>query len=265
VNEGINPSWKPLLDLLPNELHGIVTPHLKQWDSNFQAEVKKVRDEYAGLDEYKPLAEAKIPVSRVAQSLQLANSLEEDPKVFLAKINETWDLGFVDSADIPETTPERDTDGFDLGDSSTMDDLSNHPMFKQLSEQLQQVQQTFEERQQAEQEAQELVEFEKSVETLLSKEENKGIPSELVMAYMAQGFEGDEAVKRVKGFLAQTVEVPSNTPETPEAPVVMGGDGASGSGMPDGNIDFGHTMKKGAVEDVVIAMLQQSAQNNAQG
>ena len=33
----INPAWEPVLKVIPEQMHGLVTPHLRRWDDNYRA------------------------------------------------------------------------------------------------------------------------------------------------------------------------------------------------------------------------------------
>lgn len=255
----LNPAWKTLLDVLPQEFHTKVIPVLQDLDARFASNAEELKKYEA----YKPLAEAGVPMDRIAETLRFAKELEDNPQEVFTRMNTLWELGFVPAEEAAKLAAPPADDSIEDWDGV---DIQNHPLIKQLSDQLTQVQQNFEQRTQAEQEAAELAEFERHVDSILEKDENKGVPRPLVMAYMAQGYDGPQAVAEVKSYLAGGVQVP--TPPTTDKPPslsLMGGDGAAGSGIPTDNIKVGHDVKGGQVNDLVVALLESQAQANAQG
>lgn len=266
ATEGVNPAWKPLLDALPESLHGIVTPHLKQWDKTTQDKLQEVRDSYKDYEAYKPLVDSKVPLENIGAALQFVNELSQDPAGVISRINESMELGFLsadEAAALQNNSNGSGTDGFETEGGNV--DLSQHPAFKELSGQLNKLQETLTKQSQQSQEDKEIEEFEKMVAETLGKEENKSVPRELFLGLMSGGMDEAAALEKAKELVAGNIQLPDTTVTPPPAPpTVLGGEGTAGSGVPDGAIDFSK-MSSGDVQDLVTRHLEQTAASNNQG
>ncbi len=72
-NEGGNPNWGPLLADIPQEFHSKVTPHLQNWDRGIQ---QRFQENAA----WKPVQSSGMSPEMVQQAIQLARSMQEDPR-----------------------------------------------------------------------------------------------------------------------------------------------------------------------------------------
>jgi hypothetical protein len=73
----LNPAWSPLLEKIPSSLHPMVTPHLREWDTNFDTQLQKVQSKY---DPYKDILESGIEPQVLQQALGFYQLAESDPK-----------------------------------------------------------------------------------------------------------------------------------------------------------------------------------------
>ena len=74
---GLNPAWSPLLEKIPSQLHPMVTPHLSEWDKNFQTELQKVQSKYAP---YEEILGSGVDPQRLQQALGFFELAESDPQ-----------------------------------------------------------------------------------------------------------------------------------------------------------------------------------------
>lgn len=95
----INPAWSPLLEQLPTSLHGMVTPHLKEWDQNYQQGLQKVHSEY---ESWKPFQEAGLEPDALYQGYQIQQALEADPQKFIEAVMEHYGVQFPQQGQQPE-------------------------------------------------------------------------------------------------------------------------------------------------------------------
>lgn len=72
----LNPAWGELLDKLPSSLHEMITPHLTQWDTNFQTELNKVHSQYEG---YKPFLDNQVTPEQLHYAMQVVQAIEQRP------------------------------------------------------------------------------------------------------------------------------------------------------------------------------------------
>lgn len=85
----INPAWNPLLEQLPSSLHGIVTPHLTEWDKGVQQMVQKVHSEY---EPWKQFKDNNLDPNNLYQSWQAIQNLEADPQGFVQAVIQHYGL-----------------------------------------------------------------------------------------------------------------------------------------------------------------------------
>lgn len=257
--QGLNPAWKPLLDALPEPLHAVVTPHLQTWDKNFQDKLQEVRSEYSSYEEIK---KAGIDPDLIKKSLYLYDQFATDPEEVIKQAIEAYELPYVDKANVQQTT-DNELEDFDMDDTS---DITKHPQFAALMEQVQGLQQTAEQREQAEQQAEAVKQHMAWLEEMQKPEKYGEFDTEYVTALMSQGLDGEEAIKRYQTKFANKAAdalVPNQQQQT-QPPVVMGGDGTVGSGLPENPVNFGD-MKTADFNDTVIKMLEAQQQDNNQG
>lgn len=258
ANESMNPAWKPLLDAIPEAFHGAVLPQLKQWDQTVQDQLEKAREPYA---QYKVLADNNVPIERINEVFKFVNDLESNPAEVVKNVIDHWNLDYVPASEVQAASG---TGGDPFGEEDETVDITKHPEFQKVMSQLDEIKGNLTEQQQRDQEQRELQQFQQQIDDYLAKPEHKAIPKDLLLAYMSQGYAIDDAAKAVLGFVTSNVEVPNANGGTPQAPVVMGGSGTTGSGLADTAVDYG-AMRKGEVNDIVLKALEANAQANAQG
>src|SRR5678810_66347 len=120
----MNPAWKPLLDAIPDSMHPLIVPHLKQWDQNFSNEVqKKVTEAVAPYEPYKALVDNNVPMERIDETLRFVYTLENDPEQTVKNLAEHFKVEFAPPAG---TSSHDDDDPFNFDESSDMK-IEDHP------------------------------------------------------------------------------------------------------------------------------------------
>lgn len=80
VNEpNINPAWNDVLNVIPESLHSQITPHLQKWDEGVQTRINETQSRYSGWD---PFVQNNVSPEIAAAALQLAESIQRDPRRF---------------------------------------------------------------------------------------------------------------------------------------------------------------------------------------
>lgn len=244
-----NPAWKPILDVLPTELHSLVTPVLQEWDKGVQQKFADIRGEYTQLENYKKFVDANIDPEYVEQAVMLADSLQRDPGKIVGEINEAWGLGFVpkeEAEKLGQSSPSGDNG--DLFESDPDNDIFKDPRVKAMQESLEQLQQGYQTDKQREEEetaAREFEEYLNELEKNYTDPEREGGPLPFnrmfVTALISQGVDGEAAVKQYHEVLASNSASSNDAPPANNSgekpPAVMGSEGTAGSGSADGAVD----------------------------
>lgn len=249
-------AWKKILDVLPEDLHNLVKPVLKEWDQGVNERFRQIHKEYEPLKDFKD-----VDPEELKRGIYLLQQFEANPADVVKNAIDAFDLQdqFVDPSTIQQATV--DPDDLDLDLDMNDNDILNHPMIKQMSEALEKMQADTEARQEQERAAAQQKEFEAQLEAL--KAEHGDFNPLVVTALIAQGVEGEEAVKAYKEAVNkaaadQLAQQNGNQQQNTAPPVVMGGDGTTGSGMPENGVDLGG-MRKTDVNDLVVQMLEAQA------
>ena len=74
-----NPAWAPFLEAIPAGLHGVVKPHLRDWDKGVQGTIQKVHETYKP---YKPFLDRQVPVERLDTGIRVLDLIDKDPVAF---------------------------------------------------------------------------------------------------------------------------------------------------------------------------------------
>lgn len=256
-----HPAWQEILDELPEELHPLITPKLQAWDQGVQQKLQEAR---APFDPYKPLVDNNIPLEVIQQALWLAQEFENNPETVVEKAIESFNLERfkVQQQIPPETPPGSEFDTNEFGDVD-LSGLENHPVFQQLKRQADELaawKKSQEEAEETETAATELEEYLESLHT------DHGEFNDLfVTALMANGLDAVEAIQTyqetVKSEASKLAEA-LNPSTSQQPPVVVGGAGNSGSGIPDQPVSLGR-MGAGDVSDLVTQMIEQANNQNS--
>lgn len=253
-----HPAWQEILSEVPEDLHPLLKPKLEEWDRNVQNKLQGVRSEYEGFDTYKPLIENKIPLEHVQQALYLAHQLEQNPQEIVDQAIKAFDLKYVPADQISSNNDEEEEEDYE--DMSSNFDITKHPEFKAMQEQARQLQEYLDSQKQEEESQQALSNWEKELQELHSKHDIKdeqgnvvrpGFDDTFVTAFAAQGYEPEDAVKMFNDIVNERVQtLAGHTQQQQEPLVVMGGDGTTGTGIPQQPVNMGK-LGKYAVDDLV--------------
>lgn len=271
-NSGMNPAWKPFLDVLPESLHNVVLPVLKDWDAGVQQKFQDIRSEYAELEGFKKFVDSNVDPEYVEQAVILADQLQREPGKIVTQINEAWNLGFVTPEDAaklgqPPVDNEGDNGGLDFEPDN---DIFKDPRVKAMKDALDELQNNFQTDKEREEEEAAIAEFEAELDELeqsYTDPNREGGPLPFnrmfVTALISQGVDGEAAVKQYHEVLAlNSSSEDTSTKQTNEVkpPVVMGGEGTTGSGSADGTVRPA-SLSRSDVNKTVQQLLAQAAES----
>lgn len=174
---GINPAWNPMLEQLPTSLHHLVTPHLKQWDQNFNTQVQQVQQAY---EPWKQLQDAQIDPQIAYGIMQL---MESNPQMLVEKMTEYYGLNAGQGQQQQSTNPldQLDLDG-QIEPAQEFGDLTQHPEFVKLQLANQQLMQAFEQRAQEETMAKANQDIDNEINALKAKDPNLDVEALIMFA-----------------------------------------------------------------------------------
>lgn len=133
---GINPAWNGLLETLPEGLHGVVTPYLRDWDRGVQERFQQVQSQYAPLESYRPFVENEIDPQTLEQALMLYQMVDQNPQAVWEHMRETYGFGQEQSGQGQPGNPE----DFPLEESSPQQfNIESDPRFQALQQQVEQL------------------------------------------------------------------------------------------------------------------------------
>jgi hypothetical protein len=264
-----HPAWSEILDVIPESLHPLIQPKLEDWDKRQQAKLQEVHGSY---EPYKRFVESKVDPQVIEQSLYLANHLQNNPKDFVQRAIANYELtDFVPASQVQQSQDN------ELDDEWDGDDITKHPAFKQVLDQLGQVQSTLQQSQQQQQEQTAQQQLEEYLDSLES--EHGEFDRLYVASMLANNVDGVQAVKQYQDMVnSAALKLTGMTPEqlaqqqsqqqnqqapltsTPDAPVIMGASGNAGSGMPGQPVSMGQ-LSAGETQDLVLQMLAAAAKD----
>lgn len=246
-----HPAWEEILKDIPEEFHEQIKPTLKKWDDGVSDRFKEIHEQY---DPYKKFIENEIPSEALEQGIILMQLMESDPNAVVAQAIEQFGLDYVER----EMT-EAINNGVTNTEPNGVPDISSDPRFKALEETVKQFQEQLEQQQEFVSTTKAQREYDEYMDNL--HEEHGEFDDVIVTAFMSAGMDGEEAVKRyhdtINQAAAKIATGNNSAPTTP--PVVMGGNGASGSGLPQQVTDFGK-MGRNEIDKLVADMVMQANQ-----
>jgi hypothetical protein len=237
-----NPAWQEFLDVLPSQLHPVVTPVLQKWDKGVQSRFEQVQSQYAP---YKQFLDNGVNPNDIEVALGIAQQINGDPRQFYNALTEyLQENGLLDDQGQQDGySPE-----FDLGDDTQYGEQQEDPRLQEFEQQqaamanwiLQQEQQRTE--QQADQELdQELNQL---------QEKYGEFDMGYVLSLAVSGMPLEDAVNKYQQLVQQIQQSP--TPGS-MVPRVM----SPGGGLPAENVDP-TKMSSGDTKNLVAQMLASS-------
>lgn len=243
--DSLNPAWSELLGVVPSDLHSQVTPHLQEWDKNFQTKINEVHSQYAP---YKPLVESQVPYEQIQYAMSVMQAIDSEPlKVIEAlqnyakangllqeELSGTEQQGQVDETEIPE-------------------EWLKHPAIQQMQQQIQTVAQFLVQQETAKSDSAEDAKLQSELETLRQQHGEYDEEWVLTRALNNPDAKLEDHVKAYKQF-EQGIIAKQRQP----GPKVMGGGGVA----PDNQVDVKALDDKG--RRAYIASLLQGANQQSQ-
>lgn len=78
-----NAAWDPILQNIPTALHGQITPHLKEWDRNYNAKAEEAAELRKKYEPFQGILDSGVDPRFMQVSLAMAQDLQRDPVAFL--------------------------------------------------------------------------------------------------------------------------------------------------------------------------------------
>jgi hypothetical protein len=171
---GLNPAWNPLLEKLPSSLHGMVTPHLREWDQNYQRDVQKVQSQY---EPYNSFLEAGVDPEVLQAAYQLYQLTEQDPERIYNELGKFYGYGGDQGQDGQEELEQED--GWDG------EDITQHPRFQELAQNQEAMAQLLMAQHEQEQMAQAEQQVDQEITSIKEKHPDMSVDEEIMMLNVA--------------------------------------------------------------------------------
>lgn len=240
-NGNNNPAWNEFLEVVPQELHGQVTPILEKWDKGVQERFTKVQSEY---EPWKEFSGAGVDPETVRFGLNVLRSLEENPQMVYKAIGDYYKLN--DAAkpgtEQGQTEPKPDDDPLSKYDSR----------FAEIERQNQLMAQVLIRQSEAKKEAEEDSRLDTELKSL--RKEYGDYNEQFVLAQMQNGSSAKDAVETY--FNWRDAEVKRHVPR----PLIMGGNGGY---VPGQHTDV-KKLNESGTKNLVVQMLQAAQEQNRQ-
>ena len=238
----LNPAWNEVLNLVPQQLHPGIVPHLKKWDDNYKQEQTKLSEVQSQVEQWKQF-EGQDP-ERISQALQFWQLAESEPQRVFDALQEF--LGGGDQGQQgQEGTPGEQEPEFDLNG----DDILQHPKVQELLRGQEVIAQTLLAQQQKEQ----MHQFEQEIEAEQASimEANPDFTEkELVLMYQiaaASNISLTDAAAQVKGYFGDVAQ----RQQAPHAPSVMSANGQVPAALPVDPAKLDRSDTKKLVADLI--------------
>lgn len=237
---GINPAWNDVLSAVPEDVHSQITPHLRNWDQNFQ----RVQSDFAPYKEFK---EANISPDQIRMGMGIMQALEQNPKQVYDLLQQQFNFG--------SETGQGETE-----DAPPNEELDNLPdsvkqqlgLIPELQKQLETVMNWAVGQQSASSEAQE----DEALDNLITglKSQHGEFDERYVLSLMQAGVDPQDAIKEYNSF----VEKVSMDAQRPRAPKILG----SGGIVPGEQALDPRKLDPKSTKDLVTQMLMHNAAQN---
>lgn len=261
-----HPAWTELLNDVPEDLRPLLEPKLQEWERNMSQKLQGTVEQYKPYEQYQPLVEHNVSLENVQKALWLAQQLEENPDGIIKSAIEHYGLGYVPADQIQNNGNPDPDDLDDLDDDSPLKGLENHPAFQEILNKARQIEEWQLQQQQSQEQEEQMDILSQTLEELHEQFDVEqpdgtkvpGFDDMYVTALMANGVDPEAAVKHFNETVNQRVQMytgQNTQQDTP--PVVMGGDGTTGSGIPNEPINMG-AVKKSDLDQMVIDLIEQA-------
>lgn len=240
---GVNPAWNEVLDVLPQQFHGMVTPKFQAWDQSAQQRIEGIKSQYA---DYEAFREHGIAGEDIQQALRLAQAIEQDPEGVYKALAEAHKFGQTTE----EVTPvEENTDG--------APQYSLPPDYEKLQSGVEIMAQMMLEQQEAQTAAE--AETQLDAELAAAKQKYGDFNEVHVLPYISHGLDNGLSVEQsVEAFMQMKNSLLQTNPR-PFAPTIMGGNASGqGVGLPTQQVDVAKLSDKDT-RSLVVQYLEAAA------
>ena len=257
-----HPAWQPILDQVPEELHGLIRPELEKWDRGVQEKIQGLHSEY---EPYRNFEQQGITPDQMNQALQFVSLFDQDPEGVIRQAIEHYglNLGQGDSDD-----DDYDDDDYD-DDEDDEDNEGSDRRYRQLQQRQDNIEEQLSRNQQEQLDAQADEALDEYLDEL--EEQYGAYDEQYVLSLMAQGIPGDRAVQQFQELYSrfgsdmdegegQDQNQNNGQGNGNGAPIVSGAGGTVGSGLPSGVTKPGD-LSDAQVESLVEQLLARQAEN----
>ena len=253
-----NPHIAAALEGIPDEFANMLRPRLEEWDNNSNNKIQSVQAEF---EPYQDLIDQGYEPELIQNALALASNLEQDPQGMVKRIADHFQI---DPKQVWNELAQGQQDTGDTTDPDLLeglDGLENHPLVKQLAESQQRIQEQLESQQQGEVNKEAEAALDEYLDWLHTDDKGERIEFDdnYVLSLMASGVDGEKAVDMFFDLGQQYFNSSDGQQQQPTAPVVSGGQGNVGTGLPDPS-NPPRSMDRQKTSDLVIQMLQNADQ-----
>lgn len=249
-----HPAWGDLLGALPEGLHTVVKPYLEKWDTGVQQKFQEVHSQYAP---FKPFLENEVDPQVLSQAYDLYNLINTDPERVYKQMQAAF--GFGSEQGQQEQQSQADPNSpFDFGEGQedSQFDIENHPKFKELQQQLEQVSNSVQAKYEEELQQQVDQELSQEIDSLYERhglDPNDSTAEEFALGLAMAGMPLDKAFDKYMEIRQQVLQSDPNR----TAPRVLPASG----GVPSSRIDPAQ-LKDGETKQLLANLIKQA---NEQG
>lgn len=247
---GGHPAWQEIFNEVPPEFHDAIRPTLEKWEKGVNSRFQSLHSEYEPLKTFSKFQDT--PPEIIETALAFMQRVEEDPKAVWDLMGETYQFQIEQGAEGMQENEGQEPQQEEFNPEGV------DPAILSQMQQLMQQNQEILQRQQAQDAAAEEARLISELDTYLEelRAERGDFDEEFVVALMAQGVDGEEAVARFNTLIGNAAQSRGNPQPTP---VVMGGSG----GVPSGGGIDPKSLNNSQTKDLVAQMLEQAAKESS--
>lgn len=237
----VSPAWQPILDTVPEEFHSRIIPTLSDWDKNFG----QVQEKYS---RYKDFDEHGVKRDEIEEAMNLRYMLQTRPRDVWEYLNTQ---GNYSQGQIEQNVPVEDDEVVDLENPQGFD-ITKHPRFVELENQLAQFTQVAQQTVQQQQAEAMDREIEQSFKTLTETYGTLEVEDQQIIGQLAIANGGD-IIKAGQTYFGRINAVAPRQPANASAPPVLGGQ----RGLPIKQVNFAEMDPETRTREVAKLLSQQ--------
>lgn len=127
---GLNPAWNELLEVVPSQLHSLVTPHLTKWDQNFQTKINEVHSKYAP---YKDFADNGVEAEQIQYAMQMLEAIDQRPVDVIKALTDYAKQAGLWQEETPQNQGQQQQQG-QVDETEIPSDFMQHPEFQKMQQ-----------------------------------------------------------------------------------------------------------------------------------